>query len=128
MWDGVRNYQARNFMRDSMKIDDLVLFYHSNANPPAVVGIAKVCSEPKVDPTAFDKNDSHFDPKSKKENPTWILVDICFVSKFKKIVPLDLIKSTPELNGMVLASKGSRLSVQPVSQEHFEKIVELSNK
>ena len=84
-WEGVRNYQARNFMRNEMKLDDRILFYHSNADPTAVAGVCKIVKESYPDFTAFDKNDKHFDPKSKKENPTWFMVDIKLISKFKKM-------------------------------------------
>lgn len=121
-WTGVRNYQARNFMRDDMKVGDMILFYHSNAKPNGVYGIAKVASTPYPDPTAFDEKDEHFDPKSKKDMPTWILVDIAFVSKFKEPISLDEIKIDPRLEGMVVRQTGSRLSVMPVSEKHFNYI------
>lgn len=127
-WTGIRNYQARNFMRDSMHEGDLVLFYHSSQEPMGVVGIAKVVGAPHPDMTAFDKRDEHFDPKSKKENPMWICVDLTFVEKFKNIVTLAQIKFEPSLKGIVLAQQGSRLSVQPVSEDHFKKIVSLGKK
>lgn len=120
MWDGVRNYQARNFMRDQMRAGDLVFFYHSNAEPAGIAGIAKVVGKPYPDPTAFDKKDIHFDPKSKKEAPTWYLVDVAFVKKLKKFLALDEIKKIKGLEGMLLLQKGSRLSVQPVSPAHWD--------
>jgi len=122
-WDGVRNYQARNFMRDDMKIGDRVLFYHSNTKIPAVVGEGKVCSKPYPDETQFSSRDSHYDPKAKKDNPTWILVDICFVQKFKNPVSLYIIKANSKFKDMLLVQKGMRLSVQPISKEHFSGIV-----
>jgi predicted RNA-binding protein with PUA-like domain len=121
-WSGVRNYQARNFMRDGMKIGDLALFYHSSSSPNGVYGIAKVASEPHPDMTAFDKKDDHYDPKSKKENPTWMLVDIAYVEKFKYPVSLEEIKIDPALEGMMVRQIGSRLSIQPVSEKHFKYI------
>ncbi|MCC7436332.1 EVE domain-containing protein [Candidatus Nomurabacteria bacterium] len=127
-WSGIRNFQARNFMRDSIKVGDKVLFYHSNGtkeNPTGVYGTAKVSSKPHADMTAFDKKDDHYDAKSKKENPTWILVDVSFVSKFKKPVTLSQIKFEPKLKGIMVAQKGSRLSIQPVSKEHFEFITNM---
>jgi predicted RNA-binding protein with PUA-like domain len=127
-WSGVRNYQARNFMRDSMKVGDGILFYHSNAKPNGVYGIAKVSSKPYPDPTAFDAKDEHFDPKSKKEIPTWILVDVAFVSKFKYPISLDEIKLNPTLEGMVVRQPGSRLSVMPVSEKHFKYIRDILTK
>ena len=120
MWDGVRNYQARNYMRDDMQIGDRVIFYHSNANPPHIAGLAEVASEPYDDPTQFDKKDSHYDPKSKQEKPTWQLVDVKYVSKCSKPIPLEEIKSDKELSKMVVAQKGSRLSIQPVEKKHFD--------
>lgn len=124
MWDGVRNYQARNFMRDQMQAGDLVFFYHSNAEPSGIAGIAKVVGKPYPDPTAFDKKDIHFDPKSKKEAPTWYLVDVAFVKKLKRLLALDEIKKIKGLEGMLLLQKGSRLSVQPVSQAHWDILTE----
>lgn len=126
MWDGVRNYQARNFMRDDMKVGDMVLFYHSNVKPPAVVGIAEVVKEAYPDPTAFDKRDHHYDPKSRKDDPTWYLVDIKFVEKFADPVTLDDIKVEPACNDMMLVQKGSRLSVQPVAEKHYKKILNMA--
>ncbi len=127
-WTGIRNYQARNFMRDSMNVGDLALFYHSGgtaSEPPQVVGLAKVTGAAHPDMTAFDKKDDHFDPKSKKESPTWMCVDVSFVEKFKKPVTLAQIKFDPALAGIMVAARGSRLSVQPVSEKHFKRIVEM---
>ncbi|MEX0931241.1 MAG: EVE domain-containing protein [Candidatus Paceibacterota bacterium] len=126
-WSGVRNYQARNFMK-KMEVGDLVLFYHSNTAPIGVVGSAKVVSCAHPDSTAFDTNDSHYDPKSTKEKPIWECVDIAFVEKCKRVISLEEIKNDTKLSGMVVAQKGSRLSVQPVSKKHFERIVSLSKK
>lgn len=124
-WDSVRNYQARNFMRDDMKVGDKVLFYHSNANPPHVAGFAKVSSKPYADPTQFDTKSKYFDEKSIKENPRWMLVDISYVKKCKEPLVLADIKINPKLSSMMVAQKGSRLSIQPVSQKHFEYIEKL---
>ena len=124
-WTGVRNYQARNFMRDLMKLGDQVLFYHSSTEVPAIVGLAEVSSEPYGDETAFDPSDSHFDPKSNPDNPTWILVDISFVEKFKNSLSLETIKSLPQFEGMRLIQRGSRLSVQPVEEKHFKEVMNL---
>ena len=121
-WDGVRNYQARNFMRDEMRVGDGVLFYHSSTDPPGIAGIAKVCSKPYPDKTAFDKSDKHFDPKSKKDDPTWYLVDVCFVKKFKNFISLNELKADPRFEGMMVTKKGSRLSIQSVSKKHFDGI------
>lgn len=124
-WSGIRNYQARNFMRDGMKVGDLVLFYHSNSTPNGVYGIAKVASKPYADVTAFDKKDMHYDPKSTHENPIWMLVDMAFVSKFKNPVTLEEIKIDPKLEGIMVAQRGSRLSVMPVSEKHFKYILDI---
>jgi predicted RNA-binding protein with PUA-like domain len=123
-WTEVRGYEARNNMRDKMKIGDGVLFYHSNANPSAVVGLAEVCSEPHPDSTQFDKKSDYYDPKSPKDDPRWICVDIKFVSKFKRIVTLDEIKKTKGLQNMALVKKG-RLSVQPVTPEEWKIVTSL---
>ena len=124
-WNGVRNYQARNMMRDEMMIGDEVLFYHSNAKEIGVIGIASVASRAYPDPTQFDAKDDHYDPRSKKENPRWWLVDVKFKKKFKNILTLSEIKNDPQLKEMVVAQKGSRLSVQPVSKKHFDRILKL---
>ena len=118
-WDGVRNYQARNFMRDEMKIGDLILFYHSKCQPPGVVGIAKVSSKPYPDSTALDPKSKYYDAKASKENPIWMLVDIEFVRKLN-LISLPEIKASPSLNGMLLTKKGMRLSIQPVDANHFK--------
>jgi predicted RNA-binding protein with PUA-like domain len=125
MWDGIRNYQARNSMRDDMKVGDSVFFYHSNCKEPGIVGIAKVASEPYPDPTQFDKKAKYFDPKSDKNNPRWILVDMQFVRKMKRNVTLAEIKAQKSLGDMVLTRKGNRLSIMPVSKKHWNKILTL---
>jgi len=122
-WSGVRNYQARNFMRDDMKVGDTVFFYHSNTKDIGIIGIGEVCSLPYPDKTAFDENDEHFDPKSKKESPTWVLVDICFVKKCAHTMSLEMIKSDSHLKDIAVARRGNRLSVMPVSKEHAEYIL-----
>jgi predicted RNA-binding protein with PUA-like domain len=124
-WDGVRNYQARNYMR-AMKVGDQVLFYHSNADPPAIVGIAEVVRTAYPDPTQFDKKDEHYDPASDPAHPRWDMVDIRFVRKFSTPLPLDLLRKQPELKGMELLRKGSRLSVQPVRPSEWAVIVDLA--
>lgn len=124
-WDGVRNYQARNFMRDQMKVGDMGLFYHSNAKPPGVVGICKVCKEAHQDHTAFDEKSRYYDPKSSLEKPTWMMVDVQFIKKFSRLIPLEELKEIPGLEGMVLLQKGSRLSIQPVEKKHFNLITKL---
>ena len=121
-WDGVRNYQARNFMRDEMRVGDQILFYHSNTNPPGVAGIACVASKPYPDPTAFDKKSKYFDPKSDPENPRWMLVDVAYKSDLKRLVSLEEMKSMPELEEMRVMQRGNRLSITPVTKEEFQAI------
>ena len=123
-WDGVRNYQARKFMR-AMKVGDQILFYHSNANPPSVVGIAEVVKTAYPDATQFDKRDSHYDPASSPDQPRWDMVDIRFVRKFLAPLSLDLLRAKPSLKGMELLRKGSRLSVQPVRAAEWNEIIRL---
>ena len=124
-WDGVRNYQARNFMRH-MAVGDQVLFYHSNADPPAVMGIAEVVTTAYIDPTQFDKKDSHYDPESTPAQPRWEMVDIKYLRKFSRPLSLDELRKEPTLKGMVLLRKGSRLSVQPVSPLEWKYILSLA--
>jgi predicted RNA-binding protein with PUA-like domain len=124
MWDGIRNYEARNFMRDLMKPGDLVLYYHSNASPPGVAGLARVASEPYPDPFQFDSGSRYHDPKATREEPRWQLVDMAFVEKFPRLVPLSEIREHPELQEMTLLRR-MRLSVQPVDAEHFEIVCDL---
>ena len=123
-WDGVRNYQARNYMRDDMKKGDLAFFYHSGGEP-AIVGVAEVVREGHPDPTAFDKKDSHFVAKSKVEAPTWIMVDIRAVEKLPRPLSLASLRGVKGLEKMVLLQKGSRLSVQPVTAAEWEIIYKL---
>ena len=124
-WTGVRNYQARNYMRDSMKKGDLCLFYHSNAEPPGAVGIVEVSKESHPDPSQFDKKSEYFDPKATKDKPIWFLVSVKFKARFSKMVSLNQIRETKGLENMVLLQKGSRLSVQPVTSKEFELISKL---
>lgn len=124
-WDGVRNYQARNMLRDEMKAGDQVLFYHSNADPMAVAGIAQVAREGYADDTALDPQGPHYDPKATPENPIWVMVDIGFVEKFVRPVALPEMRADPTLEGLMLTRRGSRLSVQPVSEAHFQRICAL---
>lgn len=118
-WDGIRNYQARNFMRDQMEVGDLVLFYHSNAKPLGVAGIAEIASEPYPDPTAFDKKSKYFDEKSDPDNPRWVLVDVKFTEDLSRMVSLDEIKGMPECADMRLIQRGNRLSILPVEESEF---------
>ena len=124
-WTGVRNYQARNIMRDEMSKGDLVLFYHSSASPPAVVGMARVASDAYPDPTALDPSSPYFDEKSSAEEPRWFLVDVEYVESFERAVPLAELKSDERLDEMVLTQR-SRLSVQPVREREFEVVRELA--
>jgi predicted RNA-binding protein with PUA-like domain len=124
-WDGVRNFQARNTLRDRMKQGDLVFIYHSSTDPTGIVGIAEVAREGYPDETAFDPADSHFDPRSKRESPTWFGVDVRAVERIDPIVTLDELRRTRGLEKMVLLQKGSRLSVQPVSQTEWAVITGL---
>ncbi|HZZ72820.1 MAG TPA: EVE domain-containing protein [Pirellulales bacterium] len=125
-WDGVRNYQARNFLRDEFAIGDPVLFYHSSASPPAIVGTAVVVQTGYPDPTAFDPKNHHYDPKSSRENPTWYLVDIQLEQIFAAPLALPRLREVAALQEMVLLQKGSRLSVQPVRPEEFKAILKLA--
>ena len=122
-WDGIRNYQARNLMRDQMEIGDRVLFYHSNAKPPGVVGIAEIASGPYPDHTQFDPEEKYYDAKSDPEDPRWIMVDVEFVEKLPRMVGLPELREYEELSEMVLLNR-SRLSVQPVTKEQYEFIVD----
>lgn len=124
-WDGVRNYQARNTMRDDVKTGDMVLYYHSRLRPPGVVGLAEVVREAYPDHTSWDPSSHYFDEKSSPENPRWVMVDIAFVEKFHRMVSIDEMKLHPELATMVLLNR-SRLSVQPVTHDQFEFIVDLA--
>ena len=123
-WEGVRNYQARNFMRDTMRRGDRVLFYHSNAAPPGVAGIAEIVREGYPDPTARDPESPYFDPKASDEDPRWYRVDVGFVEAFPRFVPLDLLRATPGLEQMPVINR-SRLSVQPVTDAEFEIVARL---
>ncbi|MEY2933657.1 MAG: hypothetical protein RL033_4406 [Pseudomonadota bacterium] len=123
-WEGVRNYQARNHLR-AMKEADLVLFYHSNADPPGVAGVARVCREAYPDPSQFDPKSDYHDPNSKREEPRWSLVDVEFVEELAQFVPLEMLKADESLDGMLVIKRGMRLSVQPVEREHFVRVLKL---
>lgn len=127
-WDGVRNFQARNMLRDQMKEGDQIFIYHSSADPTGIVGIAEVARAGYPDPTAFDEKDSHYDAKSKKESPTWYVVDVKAVKKFPEMVTLEKLRTVAGLENMVLLKKGSRLSVQPVSAQEWKVITGLASK
>lgn len=125
-WDGVRNYQARNYMRDGMKKGDLVLFYHSNAEPPGVAGIARVAKESHPDPTQFDKKSEYYDAKATAEKPIWMMVEVEFVEEFPRVVTLDRLKQEKALAQMPLVRKGTRLSVMPVSEKEWDAILRMA--
>ena len=124
-WDGVRNYQARNFMRDKMKIGDQVFFYHSNCKEVGIAGIAEVCSESYPDFTAFDPDDKHFDPKSDPDNPRWMMVDIKFVKKFPRVISLSELRDCKALADMMILRKGNRLSITPVTKGEWNRILKM---
>jgi len=124
-WSGVRNYQARNFMKE-MKIGDLALFYHSSTQPPGVAGIAKVVSKTYPDPTQFQKKSEYFDPKSTEEKPRWWLVDFEYVATFTDLVKLEALKADPFFNDMIVCKKGTRLSITPVEAAHFKRVCKLA--
>lgn len=125
-WDGIRNYQARNFMRDEMQVGDEVFFYHSNATPPGIVGIARIASEAYPDPTQFDPDSKYFDPKSDPDNPRWLLVDVAFVRKFDRILSLQELKDNADkLPEFRLLARGNRLSIMPVEKRHWQAVLKL---
>jgi len=124
-WDGVRNYRARNILRDEIKKGDGVLFYHSSTEPLAVMGYCEVVKEGYPDHTQFDPKNDHFDPKAKKESPTWFMVDIKLVKEFKTPVTLDQIRANPKLKNITLIQRGNRLSVMPVTKSEFEEILRM---
>lgn len=125
-WDGVRNYQARNFMRDDMKLGDMVLFYHSSCEVPGVAGLAKVSKTSHPDPSQFDSKSEYYDPKATKEAPRWFMVEVEFVQKFDAVVTLAMIKDTKGLDKMPLVQKGSRLSINPVTSSEYKIILALA--
>ena len=124
-WDGVRNYQARNMMRDDMKKGDRVFFYHSNCDTPGIVGIMTVVKESYPDPTAFDPSHKYFDPKSDPDKPRWYLVDVKFKKKFKTTIALSELREHPPLKNMKILQKGNRLSITPVTKQEWEYILKL---
>jgi len=125
-WDGVRNYQARNFLRDQIQVGDGVLFYHSSADPPCIAGIAEVVRAGHPDPTAFDPKAAHYDPKSERSAPTWFQVSIKGLRPIEPLLGLPVLNSVAELSDMELLRKGSRLSVQPVSEREWKTILSLA--
>lgn len=127
-WDGVRNYQARNFIRDDMKKGDFVLFYHSNTDPNAVVGYCEIVKEAYPDHTQFDPEHKHYFPKADPKNPPWFMVDIKLIKKFKTSVSLNCIKENKKLKNMRLVQRGNRLSVMPVDKKEFDEILKMGGK
>jgi predicted RNA-binding protein with PUA-like domain len=121
-WTGVRGYQARNFMRDAMRVDDGVLFYHSSCAQPGIVGIARVASAPHPDPTQFDPNSPYYDPASKPESPRWVLVDVQVLRKTRTLT-LPELRARPDLADMLVLKKGNRLSIMPVEPQHWKAIL-----
>ncbi len=124
-WDGVRNYQARNFMTKDMRIGDLGFFYHSSTKIPGIVGLIKITSEALVDNTAFDHTSIYFDPKSSPEKPRWFMVEVTLVRKFKQIIPLNKLREHPQLQDMLLLKRGNRLSITTVTAQEFDFILSL---
>jgi len=127
-WDGVRNYQARNMMRDAMKLGDQVFFYHSNCDQPGIVGIMEIVKEGYPDFTAFDPDDSHFDPKSDPEKPRWMMVDVKFVKTLSRTISLRELKAKQELVDMAVVRPGNRLSIMPVSTHEWQFILNLEHR
>jgi predicted RNA-binding protein with PUA-like domain len=127
-WDGVRNYQARNFMRDEMHVGDQVFFYHSNCEEPGIVGIAEVAREAYPDFTALDPKSKYYDPKSTEEKPRWFMVDVRFIRKFTQGIPLRQLRENPLLKDMLLLQKGSRLSITPVTAREWKAILAMEPK
>jgi len=126
-WDGVRNYQARNYMRDGMKKGDLVFFYHSNAEPSGIAGIARVSKERHPDPSQFDANSEYHDPKATPEKPIWEMVEVEFMEAFSHVITLAELKAAPALKNLPLVQKGTRLSVMPVGETEWKEIVKLAH-
>lgn len=128
LWEGVRNYQARNFMMKDMKLKDLVLFYHSNATPSGIAGIAEVSKLAIPDPTQFDKNSEYYDKKATKEKPIWFCIEVKFVKKFTELIALDQLKKEKTLQDMLVIKKGQRLSIQPVTEKEYQWITQKMTK
>jgi predicted RNA-binding protein with PUA-like domain len=124
-WNGIRNYQARNFMRDDMKVGDLALFYHSNATPPGVAGIVRISKEAYPDDLQFDSKSKYFDPKSKPDDPRWVMVDVTLEAEFKTFVTLEQIREDPRLADLLILRRGNRLSITPVEAKHFKHLCKL---
>jgi predicted RNA-binding protein with PUA-like domain len=125
-WDGVRNYQARNYMRDGMRLGDRVLFYHSNTEPPHIAGLCEVVREAYPDPTAWDPSSAYFDPKCPPGNPRWLMVDLRALCPVARVVSLDELRSNPALHSMRLVQRGNRLSVMPVTEDEYLEILRMA--
>ncbi len=125
IWDGVRNYQARNFMMNDMKVGDQILFYHSNANPPGVAGLAEVSRLAEPDPSQFNKKSEYFEPRASKEKPVWFAVEVRFNEKFDTLVSLNDLRENKKLEGMLVVRPGQRLSIQPVDPGQFEEVLKM---
>lgn len=125
-WDGVRNYQARNMMRDQMQKGDLAFFYHSNCTPPGIVGTMTVCRRAYPDPTAFDPQDKHYDPKSDPANPRWFCVDVRYQRKFRHIISLSALRDHRPLADLWVLRRGNRLSITPISRAQWQYILSLA--
>mgnify|MGYP001033296431 CR=1 FL=1 len=124
-WDGVRNYQARNMLRDQMQVGDLAFFYHSNCAQPGIVGIMEIVRAGRPDPTQFDPDSKYYDPASRPDNPRWYLVEVRFQRQLRRTITLDELKTHPELADMPLVRRGNRLSVMPVTPEQWQFILSL---
>lgn len=127
-WNGVRNYQVRNMMRDDMKVGDLGLFYHSSCELPGVAGVVRIVSDAKPDPTQFDAKSEYYDKGSKKEEPRWLLVDVAWEADFKTFVPLSALQGEPRLADMITLRRGNRLSITPVEKRDFDLICKMGGK
>lgn len=127
-WEGVRNYQARHFLRDTMKKGDMVLFYHSSTKPMGVAGVAQVCREGYPDCTAWDPQSAYFDPKASPDNPIWFMVDVAFVERFSHVVTREQLRAEESLREMMVLKRGARLSIQPVVRAHFERVRQLGRR
>ncbi len=125
LWDGVRNYQARNFMTKDMQVGDEILFYHSSCEVPGVAGRARVAAPAQPDPSQFDKKSPYYEPRATKDSPVWFCVEVEFVSQLPKVIPLTLIKETSSLKDLLLIRPGQRLSIQPLTEDQFKKILGL---
>ena len=128
LWEGVRNYQARNFMMNGMKVGDEVLFYHSNAEPPGIAGLAVVSAAAVPDPSAQNPKSQYFEPKASPEKPMWYCSEIRFQRKFSRLIPLETLREQQDLKSMLLLKKGSRLSVQPVTASEFKAVCKLAGR